>query len=47
MPIVLIESKIKSKFVLQKDPTDLSSEDISEFLNNWHSGKANKLGMTD
>lgn len=47
MPVVLIDGKVNSKFVLVKDPSDLTSDDILDFLNSWREGKANKLGMTD
>lgn len=47
MPIVLIEGKIKSKFVLVENPSDLTAEDITSFVESWTSGDAKKYGMTD
>lgn len=47
MPIVLIEGKIKSKFVLVKNPADLTAEDITNFVEQWSNGEAKKYGMTD
>jgi|LakMenEpi03Aug12_release.lakeMendotaPanAssembly.Ray.scaffolds.fasta_scaffold145379_1 hypothetical protein len=47
MPVVLIEGRINSKFVLVKDPSELTSDDILNFLNSWNDGRATKLGMTD
>lgn len=45
--VVLIEGKIKSKFVLIKDPSELTSEDITAFVESWSNGDATKYGMTD
>jgi hypothetical protein len=47
MAIVLIEGKIKSKFVLVKNPADLTAEDITNFVESWSNGDAKKYGMTD
>ncbi len=47
MPIVLIEGKIKSKFVLVKNPSDVTAEDIVSFVESWSNGDAKKYGMTD
>jgi hypothetical protein len=43
----LIEGKIKSKFVLDKSPSEVTSEDINAFLDSWNSGDAVRLGITD
>lgn len=45
--VVLIEGKIQSKFVLNKAPEDIESEDINQFLESWNSGNAKKYGITD
>lgn len=42
MAIVLIESKIKSKFVLVKNPTEVTAEDITAFLDSYTSGDLKK-----
>jgi hypothetical protein len=42
MAIVLIESKIKSKFVLVKNPTEVTAEDITLFLESYTSGDLKK-----
>lgn len=47
MALVLIEPKIKSKFVLVKAASEVTQEDITEFLESWSSGDATKYGMTD
>ena len=47
MAIVLIEPKIKSKFVLVKPAAEVTVEDISDFLESWSSGEAIKYGITD
>lgn len=47
MPIVLIEGKIRSKFVLVKNPSELTADVITEFVNSWANGDAKKYGMTD
>lgn len=47
MAIVLIEGKIKSKFVLVKNPSEITAEDITEFVESWSNGDAKKYGMTD
>ncbi len=47
MPIVLIEGKIKSKFVLVKDPSQLTADDITAFVESWSNGDATKYGITD
>ena len=47
MPIVLIEGKIKSKFVLVKDPAQVTVQEINQFLENWTNGEATKYGLTD
>jgi len=47
MAIVLIEGKIKSKFVLVKNPADVTAEDITAFVESWSNGDAKKYGMTD
>jgi len=47
MAIVLIEGSIKSKFVLVKNPSELTVEEINNFLGEWNSGEAKKYGMTD
>lgn len=47
MAIVLIDGNIKSKFVLDKNPSEVTAEDINEFLKNWSNGDAKKYGMTD
>jgi hypothetical protein len=44
---VLIEGKIKSKFVLVKNPSELTAEDITAFVESWSNGDATKYGMTD
>jgi hypothetical protein len=43
----LIEGKIKSKFVLVKNPSELTAEDITAFVESWSNGDATKYGMTD
>lgn len=47
MPVVLIEGKIKSKFVLVKNPSEVTAEDITEFLESWSSGDAQKYEITE
>ena len=47
MAVVLIEGKIKSKFVLEKSPAEVTSEDITSFLESWNSGDAVRVGITD
>ena len=43
----MIEGKIKSKFVLSKNPADVTAEDITNFVEQWSNGDAKKYGMTD
>jgi hypothetical protein len=43
----LIEGKIKSKFVLVKNPSEITADDITAFVESWSSGDATKYGMTD
>lgn len=45
--IVLIEGKIKSKFVLVQNPSEITAEDITSFVESWINGEAQKYGMTD
>lgn len=47
MPIVLVEGKIKSKFVLVKNPSEVTAEDITAFVESWTNGEAKKYGITD
>lgn len=47
MAVVLIEGKIKSKFVLVKNPSELTAEDITSFVESWNNGDAKKYGITD
>lgn len=47
MAVVLIEGSIKSKFVLNKKPSEVTADDITEFLESWSNGDAKKYGMTD
>lgn len=47
MPVVLIEGKIKSKFVIVKNPSELTAEDINSFLDSWNSGEAQKYEITE
>jgi len=43
----LIEGKIKSKFVLVQNPSEITAEDITSFVESWINGEAQKYGMTD
>ncbi len=47
MAVVLIEGNIKSKFVLVKNPSEVTAEDITAFVESWSNGDAKKYGMTD
>lgn len=47
MPVVLVEAKSKSKFVLASNPEDLSAEEITAFVESWVNGDAKKYGITD
>ncbi len=47
MAVVLIEGSIKSKFVLVKNPSEVTAEDITAFVESWSNGDAKKYGMTD
>lgn len=47
MPIVLVEAKNKSKFVLAQNPEDLTADEITAFIESWVGGDAKKYGITD